>query len=343
MPFNVFNIIVGFDSDITTELINNYINDFYMACQCLFLYGKKIFPDNIQKHRCFSQIYKPDIIMSVMRYSNDVIQKSINNNFKLVPSEKKNEEYTLFSQILTTISQIWIYSWIKIEIKMQQPKLCLNDMVTTEKHTYSAAKDYDFKEKEIIDHLKNNQDLKQHNICIKEKLPSCSYWYSLLKNSIRNDPKTSKDHNDKKNKRRALRHVEKFILYTFLSGKVPHYLTNNKDLEDDHIVPISTTNYDNQIDLNRLGNRMYIPKTTNNEKSNKKLTPDFIKKHGLDNFFYPTEEQLNKIYKKNENKNDCENKNDYEINSNEFNSYCHQREKNMYKFVYKYIRNDHDD
>ena len=26
MPFNVFNIIVGFDSDITTELINNYIN-----------------------------------------------------------------------------------------------------------------------------------------------------------------------------------------------------------------------------------------------------------------------------------------------------------------------------
>ena len=65
----------------------------------------------------------------------------------------------------------------------------------------------------------------------------------------------------------------------------------------DHIIPWSLKAWDGEVNLDRLGNRMYIDERTNLTKSNKPLTAAFIQEHKLEYYAYPTEAQYAAIVK----------------------------------------------
>lgn len=100
----------------------------------------------------------------------------------------------------------------------------------------------------------------------------------------------------------------------------------NEVLEDDHIWPISISKWDGELDLNRLGNRMDIPKKTNRKKGSRTLSEEFIQKHKLDLLGYPSCQDLEDA---DAHIGDAVRK----LDSQSFNSYCAERENAMIRKV----------
>ncbi len=110
--------------------------------------------------------------------------------------------------------------------------------------------------------------------------------------------------------------LESIILNVYFYARIPPILAD-QTLNLDHIIPIGLKGWTNPLDINCLGNKMLIPRLSNQKKSNQPITEEFLQEHGLDR------EYINYISSSDYNKIVC----DDIIDSNAFGAYCNKREK----------------
>ena len=128
---------------------------------------------------------------------------------------------------------------------------------------------------------------------------------------------------DKYDKRRQRKMHEKVLIYYYFICKVPNqYLKNNFWVE--HMFPFSCK-WENQIDIDRLGNIFPILEILNRERSNKHINE--YKKIDKDDFLnfidvIPSNEIYDEIVSH-------ENKKPYILNSEKYNIFCFNNEKKL--------------
>jgi hypothetical protein len=131
---------------------------------------------------------------------------------------------------------------------------------------------------------------------------------------------------DNKKRKKNTSDFIKICLATYFNLMVPNsFKLVNKEL--DHIIPFSS-NYEGTLDVNRLGNLMYMNSSINNKKSNNMLTDKFIKDNNLYYYHYPTETEYKQIINKNK-----------IICNNKYNIMCEKREKIFFDKIIESISN----
>jgi len=171
---------------------------------------------------------------------------------------------------------------------------------------------------------KAKEYLKQPNlICMKiTKEIMTSVLGQLIQENVNNrDYEVRANGKDKYDKRRSRKFHEKVLVYYYYKCKIPtEFLTHNFWIE--HIFPFSCS-WDNQIDIDRLGNIFPILESLNRERCNKPIDeynksnkPDFIE--CIKNII-PTTEVYKEIVSHNDTK-------PHIFNSEGFNTFCLENE-----------------
>lgn len=147
---------------------------------------------------------------------------------------------------------------------------------------------------------------------------------NLIKENVRNKPyETRSNGKDKNDKRRPRQLHEKVLIYYYYLCKVPtQFLKNTFWIE--HINPFSCS-WENEIDIDRLGNIFPILEILNKDRSNKHINE--YKKLDKSNFInyidvIPNSETYNEIVSH-------ENRKPHIFNSEKYNTFCFNNEKKL--------------
>jgi hypothetical protein len=121
--------------------------------------------------------------------------------------------------------------------------------------------------------------------------------------------------------------LEVIMINFYYYSRIPVSL-HETALHLDHIIPSSLKGWTGALDINRIGNRMLIPKQANIKKSNKQITADFLEKNNMtfEYFNYITPEQYNKIVGTGD-----------VVNHVEFQSFCEKRENTYLAGILDYL------
>ena len=155
-------------------------------------------------------------------------------------------------------------------------------------------------------------------------LPNKEQFKRLIKAILESDPtyectKKPKSRNDKYGQFQTL-----MLSIYFKKWMPPQLALEDKLSQCDHIIPWSSNSWDGQLNLNRLGNMMHIPADVNNAKSNHALVHQFIEKHNLDKYLYPSEDEYKAIVPPERTNT---------INVEAYNKMCERREAEITSFV----------
>lgn len=299
------NIYKGsFDTTFTTENVNNFISYILKVIDILQKLQTSIFMENLVGGT--SKIFDT---------ANKKLYSLKKNNLYLIITSIigyiKNDVSDII--ILQSIEKCILYHFFvnSIEDKEERDQYKLNDGILYEAggaFIDNKAKDY-LKTPSLISG-KVNKEL-MSNILNK-----------LIQESVKNKLYETRDNGkDKYDKRRSRKLHEKVLIYYYYICKVPNqFLKNNFWVE--HMFPFSCS-WENQIDIDRLGNIFPILDTLNKERSNKHINEyKKIDKTKFLNYIdiIPTNEIYDSIVTH-------ENKKPHIFNSEKYNAYCFNNEK----------------
>jgi hypothetical protein len=163
----------------------------------------------------------------------------------------------------------------------------------------------------------------KHGIRDVFPLPDRKEYKDLFNKVISHSTKTYTVDSKPKCRRSTLSVTHSIILSLYYNAKVPQGVFEKDDVTQcDHIIPWSST-WEGEIDLDRLGNCMYIDPETNNSKGNRMIDDAFIKKHQLEYHLYPSGVRMSNIVD-----------GDQYIECDEYEKWCTEREG---KLIYEAI------
>jgi hypothetical protein len=327
--FYMFNVRHGFNEEgYAVSDVNNFIDSYYHACKILNALYEATFPPSVKSAPLFYHSASAAIFASLMRYDPKEINTAIQKQFICNTNQDRTSKYVSLLKTINKVKEIWVGKWLQKYHKKQN---------TVEKYegVLTPAKMKDLKywvETCNVGHIDDYEKFEQTHKLYEDgtvNVFSKCQLKTLLKYGLTRDEKEP----GKKMGRRALNRVECFIQHTIRHQDIPLCVIQNEVLEDDHIWPISISKWEGtksiKIDLNRLGNRMDIPKSTNRKKGCRRLTIDFIRKYKLDLLGYPSIDML-------QDANDSDHK--PSLDSDGFNAYCAEREQGMIQKVCDNIR-----
>lgn len=163
------------------------------------------------------------------------------------------------------------------------------------------------------------------------KIPSRETMKSLFLHLIRLSQKPCEFHQKRTQYNPIVLEVIMNNLYYYSRIPVSFHET---PLHLDHIVPSGLNGWSGPLDLNRVGNRMLIPKVANLKKSNRQVTTDFLQKNKIsfEYFNYITADEYNQIVQPGD-----------IVNHEEFEKFCLKREQNYLQGILDYLYLPTDD
>jgi hypothetical protein len=304
------------DDNFTTENVNSFIEQINKVIDILLKVKKLFMMESLEGN---GKIF-------------DTCNKKIN-------SLKKNNIYVIISAIIGYIDKNEDTKKIvkSIEICIMY-HFCVNDIIDKEERdkfkvndtvVYEAGGGFiDAKSKELLKHPEN----------ISNKITS-TLMESLLNHLIEENVKNKKyevreNGKDKLDKRRNRKFSEKALICYYYKNKVPCNFLDNK-FWIEHIVPFSSSwSINSELDVDRLGNIIPIIAKLNHQRGNHHIsTYNKIDKDGFMRFLndiIPSIEEYDKFVSHKTKKPEI-------IDSDIFNTMCHNNEKKIVKIFIKVL------
>uniref|UniRef100_A0A6C0D4U5 DUF262 domain-containing protein n=1 Tax=viral metagenome TaxID=1070528 RepID=A0A6C0D4U5_9ZZZZ len=243
----------GFGGKFTTDNINRFIDDMNNACILLQRIIDKIFSQQVN-----SKLF------------NATCEKK-------VTTLKKNNIYIILSSIIGFINKGILDSYIINIIE----KTLLYHFFCSDVHDKIKREQYSIHDKiryiaggayidGVAKHMISNPEL----ICTITEENMKSIIATLCDESVHEYDRTLENGNKKKDKRRDRKFFEKTLFLYYYKSKVPVNLLNNTFWLE-HILPFSST-WNNQIDIDRLGNVVPIIDEINIKRGNKHIN-EYVK------------------------------------------------------------------
>lgn len=315
--FKTINKGTSFDKTFTTENVNKFIDYISSATNILKKIQTTIFMENLTGGS--SKIF-------------DTANKQLN-------SLKKNNMYLLIAtiigyinnntpehEILKSIEKIILYHFFvnNLDDKEKRDQYKINDGILYE----AGGSFFDNKAKECY-----KSPCSMPNKITKEIMTNL--LKDLIKENIKNRQYEVRENGkDKYDKRRQRKVFEKVIIYYYYVCNVPtQFLNNNFWVE--HIFPFSSS-WDNEIDIDRLGNIIPILESLNRERSNKHITE--YKKMDKNKFLnyidiFPTTQTYDEIVSH-------QNTKPHIYESEKYNNFCSNNEKNIINCLINHLFKD---
>ena len=308
MNMNAYDFIVGFQNywnselDIIEEFNREGLSLFFKIYKCLYGLDDSFNSDNVNRFisyinkscniltKVLSNIFTEQIDKNLFNDTCNKKRKSLKkNNVYIIISviigfiKKEEEEETIIKDIEKTLLYNFIQSFLdkddkelyKINnpilyeaggsfIDNQAKKFITNPYCFSNKITKDIMKEILFK------------------IVNKKENPSSRYLPSSGEKS--------------RNKRRQLNFIEKCLYLYYYKSKMPQNLLDNK-FSVEHIIPFSSNWQEEDIDIDRLGNKIPIINEINLKRSNNHINnyEELDKKYGFIKFIYDIKPS-NEIY-----------------------------------------------
>lgn len=306
--FKVFGHLYGSCevNKFNTENVNDFIEKILFTCKILLDVYENVLPPNIS-----SKIFNKSAIVD---FDKLIAANSLTVLFISIIVNKDLEYNKLFNSIKVTIIFHLLCNKCYLSNMTENDYLSLQIF---DKLKYEAGgKFIENKCKSILEgkeKIFNNVTKEAMNLLIENNIKS-----------INNEITFSKK--DKTKKRRQLNLVDKILMSNYWNIRVSNSYIR-KDYSIEHIVPFSSQ-WDNSLDINRLGNLVPTLQKINSERGNKDLTTYY--KVEYSEFTKFIDELLPKDYNNIVNHGEKKNSKPKITNNEKFNEYCIKNE-NLYK------------
>ena len=284
--------------EYNTENISNFIKKIIKCCNILDLFIANIFPDKIKK-----------------------------NLFKSVEYLKltKNKIYilllTIYYLLKDKITEDIINNTLEISILYN---LLLENLSKIDKEEYKIHDKLLENNEKISKYVKENSSYIVKNIT-KDVMTQLINF--LIKNNINDNL-----HDDKPGRRNKM--YEKILMFYYFKQKMPINEIENNSFSIEHIIPHSSE-WEKELDINRLGNKIPIPTRLNSKRGNKHISVY----NDLDSDYVtcmskiiPDDKEYNNIV---DHSTDNIDKNPYILDNNNYNKFCTNVEKKYVKNIIK--------
>jgi len=344
-PLNAFDFIIGFQnySNNKCGMIEKNDND----GTSLFI---KIFKIMYKKGKLYCEAFTSENINDFIKHIEnviDILEKISQRIFmkelvnggngsnklfdavnKKLTSLKKNNKYMIISAIIG-----YIKNGVCEEVILRSIEKCiLYHFMVNSLENKEKQKDYKTKDEILHDAGGNYIDNKANRFLSHPQDISDNITEDVMRNlindlvnenTINRDYETRSNGKSKYDKRRPRKMHEKILLYYYYVNNIPtKFLKHNFWIE--HMFPFSCS-WENQIDIDRLGNIMPIINTINKDRGNKNIRE--YKKLDEEGFLQfikiiPSEKLYDEIVSE-------ENRKPHIEDSEKYNSHCFENEKEL--------------
>lgn len=266
-----------------------------------------------------------DNIFLICQYINDILKKFYNSKINHRSIKKYNKKLVLKKNTITVII-CYLYKNINKlnNIKKDMTKIFLYNELCSMISKNNNKKDIFFSKNPLRYNAGGSYITNMCNNLLKGTttldVPNLDIINEILDNILFESIDNCIKNNSKK---RNYKKIQFLLLSLYINKFVPtNQLHSEKNIE--HIFPFSS-DWNNELDINRLGNLIFIDSNINKKRSTNRITNDFINQNKLHYLNYPTQEEYDNIITlKNF------------IYNDKYNKLCKEREK-------KYIQNIIDD
>ncbi len=295
LVFELYKYNVSSDFDVYSDKMNIFINNVINISKYINSIIKQLFDSNVN----FDEI---EGVSKKKKKNAATSEKTI------YPSISKNSMIVLMTYIYVNMNEL---DTIRRNLKIMLLYHIFNKQTKLDNSYKHIAKEND-----TLQHQNSGNYVQMAVTQIHRtrelNAPTLEQLQDLISRIVEksNHPTTNSD-----KKRQVINEFSRIIICAYYNHTIPRNIIEESK-QVDHIVPFSSK-WEDCIDINRLGNLMLINEKTNKEKGNRKIDNEFINKHKLYYYLYPSKDEYDLVVK-----NEI-------INNEEYNKFCKKREAEL--------------